>query len=117
MSTIGNREVFARNLAMYLQRSGRSQREMAEIVGVSSSTFNDWIKGKKYPRIDKIEFMANFFGIKKSDLIEDKKESSPSEEVTEGEKLMLELFRQIPKDRQQEALDLLRIALKIQQKP
>lgn len=118
MSTIGNREVFARNLAMYLQRSGRSQREMADIVGVSSSTFNDWMKGRKYPRIDKIEFMANFFGIKKSDLIEDKKENSPSDlVVTEGEALMLELFRQIPKDRQQEALDLLRIALKIQQRP
>ena len=118
MSTIGNREVFARNLAMYLQRSGRSQREMADIVGVSSSTFNDWMKGRKYPRIDKIEFMANFFGIKKSDLIEEKKESSPNElSFTEGEKLMLELFRQIPEDRQQEALDLLRIALKIQQRP
>lgn len=115
MSTIGNREIFARNLAKYLQRSGKSQREMADIVGVSSSTFNDWIKGKKYPRIDKIEFMANYFGIQKSDLIEDKKESSPHEEIlTEGERLMLKLFRQIPEDRQAEALDLLRIALKMQ---
>jgi len=88
---------------------------MADIVGVSSSTFNDWIKGKKYPRIDKIEFMANYFGIQKSDLIEDKKESSPNEEIlTEGERLMLKLFRQIPEDRQAEALDLLRIALKMQ---
>lgn len=118
MSSMGNREIFAKNLAMYLQRSGRSQREMADIVGVSSSTFNDWVKGKKYPRIDKIELMANFFGIQKSDLIEDKKEIPPSElTLTEGEKLMLKLFRQIPEDRQQEALDLLRIALKIQQRP
>ena len=45
-------------------------------------------------------------------------EDSPSEpELTEGEQLMLELFRQIPKDRQPEALDLLRVALKMQQKP
>lgn len=118
MNTIGNREIFARNLAKYLQRSGKSQREMADIVGVSSSTFNDWVKGKKYPRIDKIEFMANYFGIQKSDLIEDKKESSPNElSLTEGEALMLKLFRQIPEDRQDEALDLLRIALKIQQRP
>ena len=118
MNTIGNREIFARNLDKYLQRSGKSQREMAEIVGVSSSTFNDWIKGKKYPRIDKIEFMANYFGIQKSDLIEDKKESSPNElSLTEGEALMLTLFRQIPEDRQPEALDLLRIALKIQKRP
>ena len=87
-------------------------------MGVSSSTFNDWANGRKYPRIDNIEFLANFFGIKKSDLIEEKKENSPSEVVlTEGERMMLALFRQIPKERQPEALDLLRVALKMQQKP
>ena len=32
----------------------------------------DWVNAKTYPRIDKIELMANFFGIDKSDLIEDK---------------------------------------------
>lgn len=112
MSTIGNKEVFARNLTMYLHRSGKSQREMAEIVGVSSSTFNDWANGRKYPRIDKIEFMANFFGIKKSDLIEEHKENSPDElQLTEGEQAMLELFRLIPKDRQQLVLQMIRAAL------
>lgn len=48
----------------------------------------------------------------------EEKKSSPSEpELTEGEQLMLELFRKIPKDRQPEALDLLRVALKMQQRP
>jgi transcriptional regulator with XRE-family HTH domain len=47
---------------------------MSEIVGVATSTFNDWMKAKKYPRIDKIEIMANYFKILKSDLIEDKDE-------------------------------------------
>lgn len=112
MSAIGNKETFARNLAMYLERSGRSQREMAEIVGVSSSTFNDWTKGRKYPRIDKIEFMANYFGIKKSDLIEEHKEISPDElQLTEGERTLLELFRLIPEDRQQLVLQMIRAAL------
>lgn len=36
-------------------------------------TFSDWINAKTYPRIDKIELMANYFGIEKSDLVEDKK--------------------------------------------
>ena len=46
------------------------------------------------------------------------KENSPSEpSLTEGEQLMLELFRKIPVDRQPEALELLRVALKMQQKP
>lgn len=69
---IWSKEVFAKNLRMYLERSGKTQKELAEIVGVSAPTMNDWIKGKKYPRIDKIEILADYFGILKSDLIEEK---------------------------------------------
>ncbi len=69
---IWSKEVFAKNLRYYLERSGKQQKELAEIVGVSAPTINDWIKGKKYPRIDKIEILADYFGIMKSDLIEEK---------------------------------------------
>ena len=72
MTSIGNKQILAKNLAYYIDRSGKSQKELAEIVGVAASTVNDWVKAKKYPRIDKIEIMANFFGIQKSDLIEEK---------------------------------------------
>ena len=64
----------AKNLKFYIDRSGKSQKDLAELVGVAASTFNDWVKGKKYPRIDKIEILSNYFGILKSDLIEDKAE-------------------------------------------
>ena len=99
MSSIGNKEVFAKNLSKYLSRSGKSQREMADIMGVSSSTFNEWLKAKKYPRIDKIEFLANYFGILKSDLIEesdDKKISHDELALTEGEKALIKLLRRVP---------------------
>lgn len=72
MSNIGNKETMSNNLQFYIKQSGRSQKELAEMVGVAYSTFNDWVKGKKYPRIDKIEMLANFFRIQKSDLIEEK---------------------------------------------
>ena len=117
MSNLGNKEIFAKNLAYYLERSGKDQKVVAEVVGVAPSTFNEWMKAKKYPRIDKIEMLANYFGILKSDLIEEVTEDgySPSEpELTEGEKMMLELFRRIPEDRQAAALELLRAALKMQ---
>ena len=74
MSNIGNKEVFAENLAYYVEQSGRTQKELSELVGVSTSTFNDWMKAKKYPRIDKIEMLANYFKVLKSDLIEKKTE-------------------------------------------
>lgn len=67
-----SKRVLARNLKRYMQESGKSQKEMAEVVGVSAPTFNEWINAKKYPRIDKIQIMADYFGIKKSDLIEEK---------------------------------------------
>lgn len=73
-TSIGNKEVFGKNLAYYVERSGKSQRELADLLGVASSTFNDWVKGRKYPRIDKIEMLANIFGILKSDLIEERTE-------------------------------------------
>lgn len=72
MTSIGNKTILAKNLAYYVERSGRTQKEIAEVAGVAASTFNDWMKAKKYPRIDKIEILANYFGILKSDLIEEK---------------------------------------------
>jgi transcriptional regulator with XRE-family HTH domain len=111
---LGNKEIFAKNLAFYLEKTGKDQREVAEVLGVAPSTFNEWMKAKKYPRIDKIEMLANYFGILKSDLIEDKgeKKSSPREpQLTEGEKLLLELFNKVPEDQQQLVLQMIRAAL------
>ena len=112
MSNVGNKETFAKNLSYYLSICGREQKEVAEDIGVATSTFNEWVKGKKYPRIDKIELLANYFGIKKSDLIENK--TTPPD-YTEGEKILLDLFRQIPENKQQLVLDMIRVALKTQQ--
>lgn len=72
MTNIGNKEILAKNLVYYMERSGKTQKELSEVVGVAASTFNDWCKAKKYPRIDRIEILANYFGIQKSDLIENK---------------------------------------------
>ena len=111
MCNIGNKETFAKNLAYYLSLCGKEQKEVAEDIGVATSTFNDWAKGKNYPRIDKIEKLANYLGIKKSDLIEDKKITPEETKLTEGEKMLLDLFRQVPEDQQQLVLGMIRAAL------
>lgn len=74
MSNIGNKETMSKNLKYYIERSGKDRRELAEIWGFPYSTVTEWINGKKYPRIDRIEVMADYFGILKSDLIEEKTE-------------------------------------------
>lgn len=72
MSNIGNKETLSKNLRYYIERSGKERRELAEIWGFPYSTVTEWVNGNKYPRIDRIEIMANYFGILKSDLIEEK---------------------------------------------
>lgn len=64
------RGVFARNLTRYIAQSGRSQKEIADTLGVAQSTFNNWCTGVRFPRVDKVEQLARYFGIKESDLIE-----------------------------------------------
>jgi transcriptional regulator with XRE-family HTH domain len=112
MTGLGNKSILAKNLSYYVDRSGRTQKELAEMVGVATSTFNDWMKGKKYPRIDKIEMLANYFGILKSDLIEDKENSSNERQLTEGERQMLDLFKLVPEEQQPLVLEMIRAALK-----
>ena len=69
---MNNKNVFASNLKRYMRLSGKSRKEICSALGFSYFTFSDWVNGKKYPRMDKVEMLANYFGIKKSDLIEEK---------------------------------------------
>ena len=112
MSEIGNKEVFGKNLSYYLKLHGKEQKEVAAVIGVATSTFNDWVKAKKYPRIDKVEMLANYFGILKSDLIEEKKPAALKEvKLSEGEQALIDLFRRVPEDKQQLVLQMIRVAL------
>ncbi len=70
MSNLGNKEIMAKNIQHYMDINGKSRQEMCQALGVKYTTFTDWVKGNVYPRIDKIELMANYFGIEKSDLVE-----------------------------------------------
>ncbi len=72
MGALGNKAIFSKNLKYYIEQSGKDRRELADIWGFPYSTVTEWINGKKYPRIDRIEIMADYFGILKSDLIEEK---------------------------------------------
>lgn len=109
MSSLGNKEIFAKNLRYYIDRSGKSQKDLAEIVGVAYSTFNDWAKGKKYPRIDKIEILANYFEIQKSDLIEEKeKPTVENDGLSEEMQELINCIKNLPEDKIQLLLQVAR---------
>ena len=72
MSDFGNKDVFAHNLSYQMNRKGIDRNQLCSDLNFKYSTVSEWIAARKYPRIDKIEMLANYFGILKSDLIEDK---------------------------------------------
>ncbi len=70
MSNLGNKEVMAKNIRYYMNLHSVSQTDICNTLGFKMPTFSDWVNAKTYPRIDKIELMANYFGISKADLVE-----------------------------------------------
>lgn len=100
MSDIGNKDIFARNLIFYIERSGKTQKELSLEWDIATSTINNWVMGKTYPRMDKVEMMANYFGILKSDLIEDKQKKPVVEDgLTENQRKLIDFARAVPEDK------------------
>lgn len=67
---LGNKEIFSQNLKYYMYKYGVDRNALCDTLGFKYMTVSDWINAKTYPRIDKIEILANYFNIKKSDLVE-----------------------------------------------
>lgn len=117
MSAIGNKAIFSKNLKYYIERSGKDRRELADIWGFPYSTVSEWVNGKKYPRIDRIEVMAEYFGIMKSDLIEDKmseEKETPSQEhardvLDEVDVAFYGDFKELTEDEKATVRDMVRI--------
>lgn len=72
MSEDKQKIIFSKNLNSYIENSGKTQLEIAKSIGVSPQTFNTWCKGIAIPRMGKVQALADYFHINKSDLIEDK---------------------------------------------
>jgi len=67
---LGNKEVMANNIIRQMTLKNVDRNQMAQDLNLKYTTLSDWINAKTYPRIDKIELMAKYFGINKSDLVE-----------------------------------------------
>lgn len=99
MSNIGNKEVFSKNLKYYITQSGKDRRELAKVWGFPYSTVTEWVNGKKYPRIDRIEIMADYFGILKSDLIEDKEKPAEGDGLSDNMRALLNFAKSVPEEK------------------
>nr|DAM46224.1 MAG TPA: Repressor protein CI [Caudoviricetes sp.] len=70
------KKVFAKNLNKYLSMYNKTQKEVADAIGVIPQTFNSWCTGQSLPRMGKVQALADYFGINKSDLIDEKPASN-----------------------------------------
>ncbi|MCH3950470.1 MAG: helix-turn-helix domain-containing protein [Acidaminococcus sp.] len=70
MGGLGNKTIMAKNIQYYMALKGIDRHKICDDLGFKYSTFSDWVNGHAYPRIDKIEKMAKYFGINKADLVE-----------------------------------------------
>lgn len=70
------KKIFSNNLKIFMEQKNKSRKEICDDLDIKYTTFVDWEKGNTYPRIDKIELLAKYFGIQKSDLIEEKNDTN-----------------------------------------
>ena len=102
-----------------IEQSGKSYQELERMTGIKKSSLQRYASGAttKIP-LDAIEKLAVAFRVPQAYLMgwdengEAQTKPSPDEQqVTEGEALLLELFRRVPEDRQQLVLQMIRAAL------
>ena len=113
-------ENMAQKIKELRQTKGLTLEQVANVVGVGKSTVRKWETGMiANMKRDKIADLAKALGTTPAylmgwteDIKKEEKKSSPEEhELSEGEKIMLDLFRQVPEDQQQLVLGMIRVAL------
>ena len=66
-----NKEVMAKNIKKYMDIKGVNSADVCRALNFKTNTFSNWLTAKIYPRIDKIEMLAAYFGVSKAALVED----------------------------------------------
>ena len=71
MSDLGNKKILAKNLNHYMKINNKNRQQISKDLRVPYTTVTSWCKGEFYPRINRIQQLADYFSINKSDLVEE----------------------------------------------
>lgn len=74
--------IFSNNLKYYLKLKNKTQLDLANAIGVSNTTINNYVKGYNAPRMDKVDKICKYLGISRSDLIEDKSTKTENQDIS-----------------------------------
>ena len=64
--------IFSDNLKYYLKLNNKTQLDLANAIGVSNTTINNYVKGYNAPRMDKVDKICKYLGVSRSDLMEER---------------------------------------------
>jgi transcriptional regulator with XRE-family HTH domain len=80
-----------------MEQNNVTAKELSKALDFPYTTVLSWLKGDNYPRIDKIDLMADYFGVLKSDLIEDQKEKpvDSNDELSAKKRAFIEKVKQM----------------------
>lgn len=95
---LGNKRIMSNNIKRHLAQRGLNVKDFSTEMDFKYTTVLDWVNAKTYPRIDKIELMARYFGVDKSDLVEEynpiKEKQSTTKQILDNVFSKLETNRQ-----------------------
>lgn len=91
---------FAQNLKNIMQKRNKTQSDLVKDLSFRQATVSDWLNGKKYPRMDKVEKLANYLGVSINELLMQSVFEPPvaAIQLTDQEKSMIKKYRQLNAD-------------------
>lgn len=91
---------FAQNLKNIMQKRNKTQSDLVKDLSFRQATVSDWLNGKKYPRMDKVEKLANYLGVSINELLMQSvfEPPVPAIQLTDQEKSMIKKYRQLNAD-------------------
>lgn len=68
-------EIFSANLQRLIEGSGKRQSDIADDLEISHQLLNSWVRGKRLPRMGKVEMLARYFHVSVAELVNKRVES------------------------------------------
>ena len=99
------KRLFSINLKRIMLENGKTQSDIVKDLSFRQATVSDWLNGKKYPRMDKIEMLARYFRISIDELISVSKQEKMS--LSSLELALIKKYRQLSASDKQEILNMI----------
>lgn len=90
------KNVFSKNLKKYMDENGKEQIDLINDLGFNKSAVSTWCNGTRLPRMDKVDMLAKYFGVRRSDLIEDKSEQEDTYYIDDDAREVAEFLHKNP---------------------